>query len=41
VEIIVRWRNPMLDLARVKMMLLYSSFFRIAWDPGKFNGFMS
>ncbi|PNY15190.1 mitochondrial GTPase 1-like protein [Trifolium pratense] len=28
-------------LAKVKMMLLYSSVLRIAWDPGKFNVFMS
>jgi hypothetical protein len=40
VEIIIRWRYPMLDLAKVKMMLLYSSVLRIAWDPGKFNVFM-
>jgi hypothetical protein len=41
VEIIIRWRNPMLDLAKVEMMLLYSSVLRQAWDPGKFNVFMS
>jgi hypothetical protein len=40
-EIIIRWRNPMLDFAKVKMMLLYSSVLRIAWDLGKFNVFMS
>ncbi|PNX73580.1 hypothetical protein L195_g029482 [Trifolium pratense] len=28
-------------LAKVKMMLLYSSVLRIAWDLGKFNGFLS
>jgi hypothetical protein len=41
VEIIIIWRNPMLDFAKLKMMLLYSSVLRIAWDPGKFNVFMS
>jgi hypothetical protein len=41
VEIIIRWRNPMLDLAKVEMMLLYSSVLKIAWDPGKFNVLMS
>ncbi|CAJ2648470.1 unnamed protein product [Trifolium pratense] len=33
--------DPYYALAKVKMMFLYSSVLRIAWDPGKFNVFLS
>jgi hypothetical protein len=37
VAIIIRWRKLRLDLAKWKILLLYSSVLRIAWDPGKSN----